>query len=222
MNRFHDLTREAGVSAPTMLFPCLLEAYDYLDKYVETIGDCQGELNRNSHKLKHRWQHDAQQCGIDKQVDTCAGFLSVLYAVNASISQMENIPMDIQALIILSTNRSDILECNFTLHEDTCHFRKLKISAATSDHHRLIDLYNEQLESDNASEYGFDYMDLEDVEVAPKRKNADEQAKREAYLWDHEIAVRAETTGPGIKTRGKFHSHKTQNDLKKLKRRKFS
>lgn len=221
MDRFRFLIREVGVSAPNLVFPCLLEGYVYLNKYADTISDCQEELNMNGHRLRHRWQRDAQQCGIDKQVDNCASFLAVLYAVNISMAHLENVSIGVQAWIQLSTNRNDILNCNYKMHEDTCHNRILKTSASTLDHHKLIELYNEGIfNSDDSNDDEFDPMDLEDVEVPPKRKNADELAKREAYLWDHEIAVRAETTGPGIKTRGKFHRHKTQSDLDDMKRRK--
>lgn len=216
MDEFIFLIREANVSAPTMIFPCLNECLDYVGNTIDTVIDCQDQINLHGHKLKHRWQYDAQQCGIDKQADSCASFLTILYGVNIRLLEMRSEtgqPLSLGALVMLATIRKDILENNYSLHEFTCQYRVFKPTTATEDHHKLVSIYVDSAEYDTDQE--IDLMDLEDVEVQPKRKNADEMARREAYLWDHEIAVRAETTGPGIKTRGKFHRHKTPEDIKK-------
>lgn len=54
-------------------------------------------------------------------------------------------------------------------------------------------------------ELGHDMEQDDDDDIKKPRMNANELAKREAYLWEHDVAVMAETTGPGIKTRRKFY-----------------
>jgi len=202
---FYFLMRESGVSGTQDGFD-FMAGFGYVSEYAETISDCQHDLKTNSHRLKHGWQRDAQQGGIDKQVDSCSIFLALLYAVNDFSSR--SIDINDTLYNILSENQTNLLHCNYTLYESTSEYRKLKLSNATFNHYEMVEVYN-AINLVDVSGYDSDLIDLEDVEVAPKRKNADEQAKREAYLWDHGIAVRAETTGPGIKTRNKFHIYKT-------------
>lgn len=214
---FNFLIREARVKQPTQVFSCLIDSLHYLIEYSEVVGDQQDDFLLCKHNLKHQWLKDVHQCGIDKQVDIIARYLCVLYTMNTTITDMSygrRNGITITHLIALDTNKGNILQVNEFLHDKTCEYRLYKKTESTHMHHRLIAYLGEYF--DDSDDSDIDMMDLEDVEVPPKRKNANELAKREAYLWDHEIAVRAETTGPGIKTRSRFHSHKTPEDIKKI------
>lgn len=54
--------------------------------------------------------------------------------------------------------------------------------------------------------------DVDDQEpMKRKRMSTDELAKREAYLWEMDVAALAETTQDGIKTRNSFHKRPKHN-----------
>ena len=104
-----------------------------------------------------------------------------------------------------------LLRTNYTALVLNARVRLRFFFAAIVKHNEHLALHDQIMEyqalgNTSDSEYESDFSSDEDESNRKRtRMNANVLAKREAYLWDHDVAVNAETCGPGIKTRRKFY-----------------
>lgn len=171
----------------------MTRAWDEVASWCTDLEKLQGDMLRKSDIPP--WMREAALHGIDVSTDFACRYLTKQLII------LGTFPDDSQYDRVIGRLQIAILDYALSLLFSALVRRRTRaVNSALVNLSVTCTMYGMEMHEEEA-----DYMDLEDVEVRPTRMNANELAKREAYLWEHDVAVMAETTGPGIKTRKKFY-----------------
>lgn len=165
---------------------------DLIEQSNENMRRSLGMVTRTS--VIPAYIFHAAQVGIDRQID----HFGVMSHTSFRMAQHH-----LLTYMLLRANYNMLIS-NATSRLGFFFYSIIKHNEHLALHDQIMEYQAMGSTSDSEFESDFSSDDEYHGRKRP-RMTADVLAKREAYLWEHDVAVNVETCGPGIKTRRKFY-----------------